>query len=312
MDHKYIEEVDLVDRYLMNRLAADESAEFEAHFVDCPECVYHLNTTRALIAGLKAVAIEQTAERARIGESSPEDTGEQSSSRWRPFTRSKWPLALAASVILLTLFLAALAFNEVRRSRAEAERARNLAAEWQRKYEDQAGSAASEEAASVTASSGPSESKAESNAGDLTGNREVRPPAELAENRTANDLASAPGGSGKPRINVAILFLNSTRGADPSAAADRFEIPRSPADFLVSLSLEGESGYADYRMTLTDSRGRRMWESSGLKPDSRNLLTVEFNSSMFSSGHYTILVSGAGKDNRESIIGKYPLPVVKK
>lgn len=38
MDHRYIDEHLLADRYLDRVLAPQESGEFEAHLVDCQEC----------------------------------------------------------------------------------------------------------------------------------------------------------------------------------------------------------------------------------------------------------------------------------
>jgi hypothetical protein len=39
MDHQYIEEHHIADRYLMRQLSAEERARFEEHFVDCAECL---------------------------------------------------------------------------------------------------------------------------------------------------------------------------------------------------------------------------------------------------------------------------------
>ncbi len=38
MDHRYIDEHALADRYLDRDLSPQESGEFEAHLVDCQEC----------------------------------------------------------------------------------------------------------------------------------------------------------------------------------------------------------------------------------------------------------------------------------
>src|SRR5258706_14689988 len=56
MDHKYIHEFDIVERYLSRKLAEGETAEFEEHFVDCLECVDRLETTKAFADGLRRVA----------------------------------------------------------------------------------------------------------------------------------------------------------------------------------------------------------------------------------------------------------------
>lgn len=47
MDHRYIDQHSLAERYLDNALAPEERSAFEAHLVDCQEC-----TDRLLLAGM--------------------------------------------------------------------------------------------------------------------------------------------------------------------------------------------------------------------------------------------------------------------
>ncbi len=42
MDHRYIDEFDVAERYLKHALQAEERAAFEAHVVDCQECADRL------------------------------------------------------------------------------------------------------------------------------------------------------------------------------------------------------------------------------------------------------------------------------
>src|ERR1044072_7022310 len=60
MNHEYINKFNLVDQYVLGKLAADEAEEFENHFVDCPECVEQLNITRSFIDDLKGLAVQET------------------------------------------------------------------------------------------------------------------------------------------------------------------------------------------------------------------------------------------------------------
>jgi anti-sigma factor RsiW len=47
MDHRYIDENSVAERYLGNALAAEDREAFERHLVDCQEC-----TDRLLLAGM--------------------------------------------------------------------------------------------------------------------------------------------------------------------------------------------------------------------------------------------------------------------
>ena len=47
MNHRYIDEFSVAERYVENRLPPEERIAFEAHLVDCQEC-----TDRLLLAGM--------------------------------------------------------------------------------------------------------------------------------------------------------------------------------------------------------------------------------------------------------------------
>jgi len=285
MDHRYIEEVDVIDRYLMGRLAAEESAEFEAHFVDCEQCIEHLNTTRAFIVGIRSVASDQAVHRIAPGRTY----------WWTQFTKSRKTLALVASVILVALAAGSLLLSrEMRRARTEAAQANASAAEWRRRYEDQAASAAN-------AQQNPQNEKDTQTSG----------PTNNESNKAGSENVAETGGAKKPRINVAIFVLSSTRGAGPSSGSRNLLRLSRAEDFVISVPLEGEINYVDYRMTLSRNRGGRIWESRELKADAHNLLTVEFNSSAFTSGDYELKVEGTTRERTTKIIGKYALTVVK-
>ena len=55
MDRLYIEENQIVDRYLMNKLSAEETEAFEQFFLDNPELVGEIRMRKRFIRGLLAV-----------------------------------------------------------------------------------------------------------------------------------------------------------------------------------------------------------------------------------------------------------------
>lgn len=58
MDHSYIEGAGLIDRYVTGRLPVEERVAFEEHFLDCPECLDHLEIARSFMEGVKITAAE--------------------------------------------------------------------------------------------------------------------------------------------------------------------------------------------------------------------------------------------------------------
>jgi len=61
MDHNYIEEQDVIERYLLGHLGAEEKERFEAHYLGCDRCFDQLELAEALIAGAKMAAAEDAA-----------------------------------------------------------------------------------------------------------------------------------------------------------------------------------------------------------------------------------------------------------
>jgi anti-sigma-K factor RskA len=55
MDHLYIEEHNIADRYLIGRLSAEEQRRFEEHFLDCQRCRSWLEMAHHFRAGLQSV-----------------------------------------------------------------------------------------------------------------------------------------------------------------------------------------------------------------------------------------------------------------
>ncbi|MBW8878633.1 MAG: zf-HC2 domain-containing protein [Acidobacteria bacterium] len=58
MDHAYIEENGLIERYHQGLLPPEEEARFEEHFVACPECTEQLELARGFQRGLKSMVAE--------------------------------------------------------------------------------------------------------------------------------------------------------------------------------------------------------------------------------------------------------------
>jgi hypothetical protein len=114
MDHRSIEDSDLVEAYVTGRLGTTERADFEAHLVDCPDCLDRVEAAQGLAAGLRA-----------LGPPPVTAPAEQRRGRWS--ATAGW--ALAASVAALL----ALGWGVTERSRleqaVETERAARSAAE---------------------------------------------------------------------------------------------------------------------------------------------------------------------------------------
>ena len=83
MDHSTIDAASIAERYVTGRLAPEEAAAFEEHYLDCPDCCARVEAAERLQRGLRRLA-EQAAAGAPVS---------------RPWNRSP-RLALAAAALL--------------------------------------------------------------------------------------------------------------------------------------------------------------------------------------------------------------------
>jgi hypothetical protein len=62
MDHTYVEENQIADRYVMGTLPAEEAERFENHYLSCPECLDRLELTESVQRGFKRMAGQDAAQ----------------------------------------------------------------------------------------------------------------------------------------------------------------------------------------------------------------------------------------------------------
>ncbi len=58
MDHAYIEDNQIVDRYLMGRLSEEEAERFADHSIGCPQCLDSLALGERMQRGMRRVVVE--------------------------------------------------------------------------------------------------------------------------------------------------------------------------------------------------------------------------------------------------------------
>jgi len=67
MDHRTLEERQIPERYLLGRLSPEEAELFEQHLLYCPRCQERVESTEAMVDGLRTVAGEDAATASRLG-----------------------------------------------------------------------------------------------------------------------------------------------------------------------------------------------------------------------------------------------------
>ena len=106
MDRRYIDENQIVDRYLMNQLSGEETETFEQFYLEDPEFVREIENRKRFIRGLR--------EADRTGLLQLGDNETSSLWRWLPVMRPPFPAVAAVSAAIL-LMVTVLQYNQIAR-----------------------------------------------------------------------------------------------------------------------------------------------------------------------------------------------------
>jgi hypothetical protein len=130
MDHTYVEENQIADRYVMGTLPAEEAERFENHYLSCPECLDRLELTESVQRGFKRMAGQDAAQVAA--------THQLAVVAWLArLSRGRQTGALLGTLLVLAVLPAGLAFHGIAgrerelaqtRSALEQERQRSAVA----------------------------------------------------------------------------------------------------------------------------------------------------------------------------------------
>jgi len=289
MNHDYIKEFNLIDQYVLGKLATDEAEEFEDHFIDCPECVEQLNITRSFIQDLKGLAVQETL---------------LSENRRAPMTRW-WHLQLvplrpwAVIVCCCVLVAGVFAFFAIRRlTRMEAEllQAREDASAIRQQY--QRGLEAAAE----------SEKQHQQDRQQLT--QQLDELEQKLKTEGATNQSSVRG-SNAPEVNFPIYALVSlTRGQVPTPV--EIALPASSSRFALSIPVEDRKDFSAYRVKILDHRGVTILNQGGFKPDAYHTLSLSLDSNFLIPGTYDLRVEGLTPPNKWDTVGSYPFHITKR
>jgi hypothetical protein len=265
MDHIYIDECQVAERYVLGKLPPEEAAAFEEHSLACPECLERLELAEAMRRGLRTVAAREVAAGAvRLG-------------LLARLVRSRFaPLAVMA-LLLVAVLPSGLLLQRADRLEDELERTRLEVAAL--------AEARQEPAPPPAAEPGPPDADAEQERRRLEGwVEELRRERE----RLAGELEQAR----RPRANVPLLTLSPERSA-PGEAEPSVQVPLAPEAEWVVLSLDlAGLGFPDYRAALVGPGGRTLWREEGLRPDATGFLNVGLPTSLLSPGDFMIRLEG--------------------
>jgi hypothetical protein len=256
MDHPYIEEQQIADRYVAGTLPADEMERFENHYLSCPECLDRLQLAESLQRGFKRMAGQDAATLATARQLAVV--------AWLArLGRSRQAAVLAMAVFVLVLLPVGFLRGSFDQGQELAQVRAHLEQERRR-------------------SAAESRRAAEAEKGLEASRREVA--AERAVVAQAQErLAEAQ----KPQTNFALLQLAVVRDAGPEESPpSQLHLAASTPRVDVVLEID-EPGPAPYRAILQDARHRELWRVEGLRPNGDKDLTFGLPASLLTPGDYT-------------------------
>ncbi|MEM7351279.1 MAG: hypothetical protein AAF657_10765 [Acidobacteriota bacterium] len=118
MEHPYVEDERIAERYLKGQLEANESALFEEHYLTCQACLEQLDLAERFDHAIKGVAQEEVALSV--------------ASLWTRLRQSRQMMVGLAAGVLLIVLSGGLGLMTVRRLDGELERSRATVAELER------------------------------------------------------------------------------------------------------------------------------------------------------------------------------------
>jgi len=271
MDHDYIAEHGLVERYHRGLLPPDEEARFEEHFVTCADCMEQLELARGFQKGLKAAVAEDVAQAtlARAGLFA-----------WlaRRGRLAQWSLALAALALLsLPSWLSFRATDNQRLASERLEVERRSVEELRRRLSESERQRAEERRTLE---------------GKLAEAGKPVPP-------------EPPRGLPGPLVNTPVFLLTALRGEGEPAVIDR---SKTGDVFALAVDVGADPGFESYRATITQE-DRIVFRKDGLRLNALESLTISFPSSFFVPAEYRLRVEGVRPGGEFSEIGGYSFRV---
>jgi len=295
MDHRYIEEHNIVDRYLMGKLPAEDRARFEEHFIDCEDCLDRLELTEDFRHALQTVAAEEAAR--------PSPYLQAIFLGWLA-RLSRWQQAvvIVSALILLVILPMAFFIREIQRAHHELDQAKHASARMQRQYEDaQQGTGALEKELQEV------EQKLAEQRRQLEAQlqREQQACASLTDELTRLT---------RPQANTPIFVLTAVRSGEPnpSEPPNKIVVSSSLARIVFSLEVDDVAAYETYRATISTADDRLIWRERGLRPSHEDLLVISFHSTFFQARDYLLTLEGLTQEGRFVPVAHYPFRVIKR
>jgi hypothetical protein len=309
MDHTYIAEHSLVERYRRGILPPAEEVAFEEHFFGCPECARELELTRCFEKGMKAMAAEDVARAAQAARLAVAAGFFAWLARRGRFAQGAIALAaLVAAAAIPAAWLAA-------RQGAVAGRGQQAAsaAAYRQRWENERTRAdglrrqlAASEAARAADRGGTGRRAEASAPGASPATARPRGPGPEGSGAAAGS-ARAPAWT-EPLVDAPLVLLGTFR-EQPAAGTPAIAPERAAGALTLAVDPGDDPRFTSYRLELAGPDGRTLLRRGGLHPNALETLMVTFPPGFFAPGEYSLRVFGIDAGGAAVPLGSHPFRI---
>jgi hypothetical protein len=292
MDHTYIDEHLIAERYLQGKLSPEEAAVFQEHSLSCAECLDRLETAETLQEGLRRIAAQEVA------------TAAVRTGLLARAVRSRFTPWVTTFLLVAALLPAGLLWR--RADRLEGELAALRASPRPERTEPPRPAPAS----------APDTTALDDLRRQLDGERQNAARERAERERLARELREARSAIDLPVINLPVVPLSPERSGEEGAAPTH-RIVLSPETGGIVLSLELADGEAPrdaagYRATLRGPRGAALWQAEGLVPDATGTLHLSLPASLLPAGDLAIEIDRPRGRDAAFPVARFPFRIVQR
>lgn len=281
MEHSYIEEHSLIERYHQGRLPPELEERFEEHFVGCRQCTEQLEAARGFERGFKAMVAQDLSRATAAGVLS-----------WLA-RRGRWAqLGVLAAVLMLAVAVPSWwLVGERQELRRVAERERVASEDWRQRFEDQQRRTAALEQRLTDRESRWEEER-----------QQLAERLDEASSAARRGVASAAARLAKPLINTPVFVLGLLRGDEPSATLALADVDD---ELVLAVDAGDDPRVASYRAILGEVGGDELWRGEELVPNALEVLMMTFPASFFHAGDYRLVIEGRAAGGELVPVGAY-------
>jgi anti-sigma factor RsiW len=286
MNHQEIEENEIIERYLLHQLAADERRAFQEHYFSCDECFEKAQMEARFIAGVR----DESRSGAFAKSAFATSTAAPAAS-WPGWLKPAFTLAAAASLVM-AIALGWLLLDQIPKLRGELARERQAREQVEREQQ-QSLNRAREEAES------------ERRKVEIERNERAKLQSqveELARNQTWQSSNSKTAA----QANVPIVVLEAVR--DSQSGANQIHLPADANHLTLWQEVEPGNRFDSFQLQIFDASNRQVQTIRGLKANSYGALAASVSAKAFQTGKYLVKLYGVKGQQRE-LVGEYDLNV---